>query len=467
MRGGPETPGVGKAPAGVDEALETVGAMVEKYGLTALEDFLASCRRFAGEELVSVVVLGRFKAGKSTFLNHVLGRQLLPVGVIPVTSVVTEVEYGPEERAEVRYRGGRREWISLEQVGSFVNESGNPRNGKGVDRVRVYLPEMRRYGGLRFVDTPGLESVFEHNTAASLEWLPNAGLALVAVGVDPPLSAHDVELIRELGRFTPEIALLLTKVDVVSDGERKQVEEFIHKQLERYWDGGLAVYPYSVKPGYEELRAKLERDLLERVSQGGGEQRAAILRHKVGSLVEECIEYLTVALQAAERADGEREELRRQVLGQKELLHDVKLGQELAVKHAMGAVRAVLEAAARVEEPEVARRLLEELDSDYGGWRRSLAAAMDEFERWLERALEREMSAISKERRGEFAEPVKRVSRQLSQSLQEFRNRLSEKMLEELGVTMKTVEVEIEASPPRAADVKAGKIFDRNWELLS
>jgi len=45
----------------------------------------------------------------------------------------------------------------------------------------------------------------------------------VAVGVDPPLSQHDIELIRNLSRYTPNISLLLTKVDVLDEGERVQV----------------------------------------------------------------------------------------------------------------------------------------------------------------------------------------------------------------------------------------------------
>ena len=117
---------------------------------------------------------------------------------------------------------------------------------------------MERYSGIRFVDTPGLDSVFEHNTDASMEWLPNVGLALVAVGVDPPLSQRDIELIRNLSRFTPNISLLLTKVDLLDESERVQVLEFVRTQLARYWDGSVPVFPYSVRPGFEHLRAEID-----------------------------------------------------------------------------------------------------------------------------------------------------------------------------------------------------------------
>jgi len=111
------------------------------------------------------------------------------------------------------------------------------------------------------------------------------GLALVAVGVDPPLSRHDIELIRNLSRYTPNISLLLTKVDVLDEGERAQVREFVQKQLARYWNDAVPVYPYSVRPGFERLRAELDQCLLSQAHSEAGEQHAAILRHKVDSLL--------------------------------------------------------------------------------------------------------------------------------------------------------------------------------------
>jgi predicted GTPase len=178
------------APEVAQDALVTVEDVCKRHGISALEDFLESCRIFAQEKTLNIAVLGRFKAGKSSFLNHVLGRPLLPVGVIPITSVVTEIQWGPHERAEILFAHGRRDQEPVDRISEFISEKQNPENFKQVARVRVALPMMDRYRGIRFVDTPGLESVLEHNTDASLEWLPNVGLALVAVGVDPPLSAR-------------------------------------------------------------------------------------------------------------------------------------------------------------------------------------------------------------------------------------------------------------------------------------
>jgi len=460
---------------GVDESLEraVAGALDEveqicrRYEITSLDDFVESCREFAREDVLNIAIFGRFKAGKSSFLNNLFGLSLLPVGVIPVTSVVTEVEYGPVEHAEIHFEDGRVEKVDPERITEFVSETANPENVKRVNRVRVRLPSLERYRGIRFVDTPGLESVFEHNTDASLDWLPNVGLALVAVGVDPPLSQHDIELIRNLGRYTPNISLLLTKVDVLSEEERGQVLRFVEQQLARYWSGEVPVFPYSIRSGFEDLRKQLEDKLLSAAHAEADEHRAAILRHKALSLVEECAGYLNLALKSAETADSEREQLRRKILGEESALEDTRLSLRLFVRHASGGARARFEELLRQDEAPIRSRLLKELDAEFPAWARSLSYALEQYDAWLTARLTREMSALSAAHRNEFLEPVRLVSRQLSQTLQDFRNRLSERALEALGIPLKTPQIELHAQEPKNPDVRVGRIFDRNWELIS
>lgn len=451
----------------VQGVLNAVAEICGRHQITALQDFQESCRRFAEDKILNVAVFGRFKAGKSSFLNHLIGRPLLPVGVIPITSAVTEIQYGATERADVIFQDGRTESVPLSRIGEFMSETENPENAKGVARVRLELPAMARYRGIRFVDTPGLDSVFEHNTDASLEWLPNVGLALVAVGVDPPLSQHDLELIRSLKRYTPRIALLLTKVDVLEEGERFQVQDFVRSQLLRCWDGSVPLFPFSIRPGFEGLHRALDESLLSEVTVGAGRQREVILRHKLDSLLDECAAYLTVALQAAEISDSERAELRQKILGQKETLSDSRLALQLIVRHRMGSIRTSFESLLKADEGQVRNRLLTSFQSEFPAWTRTLRVVLERFEDWLSASLVREMAELSRKHRQEFVEPVGHVSRQLGQSLQDFRNRLSERALETLGVPLRTTEVDFRPEAPRTPDVRVGKIFDRNWELLS
>ncbi len=449
------------------DALQLAGDICQRYQIGALDNFRAGCRAFAAEETLNVAILGRFKAGKSSFLNHLFGQPWLPIGVIPVTTVITEIQYGAREQALVFFRNGSTETVSIERIPEFISENENPGNRKEVARVRIERPELERYRGIRFVDTPGLESVLEHNSEASLEWLPNTGLALVAVGVDPPLSRHDIELIRKLSRYTPNISLLLTKIDVLSEAERLQVQQFVHDQIERQLGRPVPVWPYSIRPGFEPLRAEIESRFLACARAKPGDQHTAILTHKMDSLMRECSGYLTVALRASELEDSECEGLQQRIVGEKEYLDDTRQALRLLARHAIAECRAAFEKLLQPDEVPIRDRLLEELDHEFPRWTRSLRVATERFSEWLDEAATTEMEALSIRRRTEFIEPVRRVSRQLSQALQDFRNRLSDRTLEALGVPLRTSEMEFRVEDPRAPDVRVGKIFDRNWELLS
>src|ERR1035441_7858687 len=159
-------------------ALDLAAEVAARYQISTLSGLLASARASAGTGGVHGARLGRFKAGKSSSLNHFIGRNVLPVGVVPVTAVVTEIRYGVCEEARVHRHDGHDFEVPLDQIGLYISEKENPENARQVDLITVELPELRRFRGLKFVDTPGLESALSHNTQTSLHWLPNVGLAL-------------------------------------------------------------------------------------------------------------------------------------------------------------------------------------------------------------------------------------------------------------------------------------------------
>lgn len=59
------------------------------------------------ENRFNLVVFGEFKRGKSTFINSLLGKSVLPTAVVPLTSVITLVRYGEQERATIHFKDGR------------------------------------------------------------------------------------------------------------------------------------------------------------------------------------------------------------------------------------------------------------------------------------------------------------------------------------------------------------------------
>ncbi len=290
--------------------VDHVGAICRRFRIDSLAPQLAACREMLrGGGVVDVAVLGQFKAGKSSFLNTLIGAPIVPVDVLPSTAVVTRIGYGGRERVTVHGLAGEPFEVPLARLAEFVTERGNPANEKHVSVVDVELPALATYEGIRFVDTPGLGSVFAHNTRVSRDWMPRVGAALVAVSVNHPLSEDDLLLLNDVSRHTPEAVLLLTKADLVSGEELASVIEFARSQAASRTGKAWTVLPVSNRPGFEGMRAEVAKYLRERIAGRREEAFGEIARHKVRALVAGCREYLTLAERAAEAAGAARSDL--------------------------------------------------------------------------------------------------------------------------------------------------------------
>src|ERR1700685_3658508 len=122
-------------PDALTSALDELAGLADESDtavLTALRERLRAAR-------LRVLVVGEAKRGKSTLINALLGREVLPSGVTPLTAVATTVRYGNDPRAEVLFLDGHEEKHPLTALAAFATEPGNPRNRRGVAGVTVYL----------------------------------------------------------------------------------------------------------------------------------------------------------------------------------------------------------------------------------------------------------------------------------------------------------------------------------------
>src|SRR5580698_7017046 len=99
--------------------LAALGTARDREQLAALLDRLDAAR-------LRVLVVGEAKRGKSTLINALLGREVLPSGVTPLTAVPTTVTHGTGEAVQVAFAGGRTAHRPLSALAEFGTERGNP-----------------------------------------------------------------------------------------------------------------------------------------------------------------------------------------------------------------------------------------------------------------------------------------------------------------------------------------------------
>lgn len=148
-------------------------------------------------------MLGQFKRGKSTLINALLGDALLPTAMVPLTSIVTDVRDDPRRAARIEFQDGHIADIALGQLAEYITEPGNPRNGTRVARALLTAPApLLGGGGLRVIDTPGIGSTHEHNSAIARDFVPQADAEIFVLSVEPPIGELEARLLRDVSRFT-------------------------------------------------------------------------------------------------------------------------------------------------------------------------------------------------------------------------------------------------------------------------
>jgi len=281
----------------------------------------------------------------------------------------------------------------------------------------------------------------------------------VAVSVDPPLSQRDIDLLKSLYRYTPKVAVLLTKVDLLSEPELEKLSNMcMHSSRELPRDA--ASLSYSTKPGFEHLREALEAELAGGTLERFAEERESILMRKIDTLLGELSDFLALSLKSAEVLQSERQALNEQLLGEKEALDDVKSVIRLLAQNASAGARADIvngwRRTGRSGERVIRglRERISEMDQEPGHHAplvRRLAG---------ERPARRAYGA-SDRHRDSLLEPLRQVRQQTFRVLQQFRDRLSDRAMRGFGVPLRTTETEIDVVEPSAPSVRIGRVFDR------
>ena len=437
------------------------------FHITSLDRQIKACKNlFTESPFIDVAILGQFKAGKSSFINDLIGKDVLPVGVIPVTTVITRLHYGPKEKAVVKYFDDKTSEIELEEVEEYISELKNQANQKNVEVVDIELPALEPYSGLRFVDTPGLGSVFRYNTELSEDWLPEVGCAIVTISSDRPLSENDLNLIRELMDHTPRVVLLLSKADLLSEEQRQQVVRFFKETLKRELNKEFQILTYSTVKDTHLYKRFLDQLLLSLSTNRDAEFRG-ISHHKVSSLARMCVSYLDVALKTSMQNDADRQTLRDLILDEKVSSELIEGELNMIARENKNKTRTLIaDYLDATQRAPLTQKLLSKLSAEMPTWKGNLWKLTRRYEAWLMEALTQEIDHISKAEYKHFFGSLKKAQSSIVRSVALFRNVLDNNVQKALGVRLNSPDWVIEVAEPSHPDVAFTKVFDFHFDLL-
>ncbi|MGA2131847.1 MAG: dynamin family protein [Bryobacteraceae bacterium] len=227
--------------------------IVNAHGLVEFRPALANIIDRLESTSFEIAFFGRVSSGKSSLLNRIVQRDVLPVGVTPVTAVPTRIVYGPEERAIVWIAGQTPENLTVDRLAEFATEQHNPANRKHVTRIVVELPSPRLQDGVVYVDTPGLGSLAAAGAAETLAYLPRCDLGVVLIDAESTLAADDLGTIRTLHQAAIPAIVLVSKSDLLAADDCVRVREYVASHIASELGLDLPIHLVSAKLAHAAL----------------------------------------------------------------------------------------------------------------------------------------------------------------------------------------------------------------------
>jgi predicted GTPase/uncharacterized coiled-coil protein SlyX len=227
-------------------ALRDLMSLAERVGARSLHAHLgADLVKKLEADRFHLVVVGEFNHGKSTFVNALLGANVLPVGVTPTTAVIHHLEYSPEPRAEVVYASDKRAPLPFEQVRAFSvggekaphHAVGEPQHAPAasdeVKHIEVGYPADILKDRIVLVDTPGVNDLSLQRADITYSYIPRSDAVLFLLDAGQPLKESERVFLQEklLGQSRDKIVFVVTKRDIWDAGEQKEALAYIQNEL--------------------------------------------------------------------------------------------------------------------------------------------------------------------------------------------------------------------------------------------
>ncbi len=204
---------------------------------------------------MEVAITGQFSSGKSTFLNALLSKNILPTGITPVTSKVNFINYGEEYKLKITYYSGAQEYAPIEAIAEFTDQRKHDMND--IKYLTLYAP-MDVLKDISFVDTPGLNSQSQSDTDTTRRVLRDVGGIIWLTLIDNAGKMSEAQVLEEyMEHFQNKSLCVLNQKDKFNQEQIETTTKYVSEKFSKYF---AEVIPISAKMALESRAA--HKDIL-------------------------------------------------------------------------------------------------------------------------------------------------------------------------------------------------------------
>lgn len=185
----------------------------------------------------TVAVVGEFRRGKSTLINSLLGKAILPSDVLPTTATLNRVTYAVTPSVKIEYKDNTEEQIPIEMLPDYVTKLTEEaeKRAESIRQATIFYPITYCMNNVDIIDTPGLNDD-SSMTEVTLSVIPQSDAALFVIMAQSPFSEYERDflqnkmLVSDIGR----VIFVVTRIDAFDDEDADRVIQNISDRIKKY-----------------------------------------------------------------------------------------------------------------------------------------------------------------------------------------------------------------------------------------
>lgn len=230
----------------LDGLYEKMRGWAEKLEAPDLAAILSESQKKLKEDSFKIVVVGEFSRGKSTFLNAMMGRRILPAKTDPTTTIINDIVYGEKLCYLLHYRDSEtvkeisgEDFLKIKAVQTDDDDYEGYRR-KTTELANIAYAEVKVpldicRDGIELIDTPGTNDLDQVREEITYSFLPNADAAIFLLSAEQPVTRSEVEFIREriLKSDISKIFFVVNFKDRIEAKDQERIMTAVRQQLKQ------------------------------------------------------------------------------------------------------------------------------------------------------------------------------------------------------------------------------------------